>query len=170
MLKDADVSFPLVMGKASRRTKHREYMREYMRKRRATAKALKTPPDTPTAVSAPILCSPKPKSERAQRRDYRASLAEHLEDCLTDPAATCLSGEMFERCRLSAVWMGWFEKLDQLEASAAGKPDLLSELRISIALECLRRLADMKPAAAFALPGIASSFERQGIRPRYPGE
>jgi hypothetical protein len=76
---------------------------------------------------------------------------------------------MFERCRLTAVWMGWFEKLDRLEASADGKPDLLSELRISIALECLRRLADMKPAAASALPAIASSFEPQGIRPKYPG-
>lgn len=91
------------------------------------------------------MCSPKRKSERAQRRDYRASLAEYLEECLTDPAAICLSGEMFERCRLTAVWMGWFDKLDQLESGADAKADILSEMRISIALECLRRLADMQP-------------------------
>ena len=89
----------------------------------------------------------KPRSERARHREYRATLAEYLEDCLTDLAAP-MSGSEFERMRLASTWLGWFDKLNRIEACADGKVEMLAEMRISIALECLRRLAEMKPAGS----------------------
>lgn len=149
------------------RAKRQARQREYMRRMRAAKKTAGSRLQPVSPVPAPMTSakpenahkskpvkSSKPQSERARHREYRASLAEYLEDALTDPAAP-MSGSEFERMRLASCWLGWFDKLDRLEASADGKPDVLAEMRLSIALECLRRLADMKPAAAPALPGIA---------------
>jgi hypothetical protein len=144
--------------------KRRARGREYMKKKRAQLRAAKEAsgslvdaskpspaPETAAKPQNPAESAPekagKLRSERAKHREYRATLAEYLEDCLTDPAAP-MSGSEFERMRLASVWLGWFEKLDRLEASADGKVEMLSEMRLSIALECLRRLAEMKPAGS----------------------
>src|SRR5258708_12014437 len=163
--------------------KRRDYKAAWARRHRAAAKdklgtvtnldtehkpshAVQAASDTPTAPMTPPTPrnppqtkhakSGKPKSDRAQRREYRATLAEYLEDCLTDPSAP-MSGELYERCRMTAFWMGCVKKLHQLEASVDGKPDLLSEMRLSIAVECLRRLTGETPArSAQALPHKAA--------------
>jgi hypothetical protein len=104
--------------------------------------------------------SRKQTSERAKHRENRATLAEFLEDALTDPAAP-LSGSEYERMRLASTWMGWFDRLDKLEASADGKVEMLSEMRISIALECLRRLAEMKPAGHLVALRLSVFMEKR---------
>jgi hypothetical protein len=172
------------MSADERRERLRIYNREWQRQRRAKLKATKSPlqpvsestaPMTPSKPKERVRRKPakstKPKSERARHREYRATLAEYLEDCLTDPAAP-MSGAEFERMRLASAWMGWFDRLDKLEVCADGKAEMLAEMRVSIALECLRRLAEMKPASSSpALTGSRyTSFESQGIRPKYPGE
>jgi len=54
------------------------------------------------------------------------------------------------------MWLGFYDKLDQIERTADDKPDVLTELRLSIAIEALRRLSGETPAgSAHTLPGIA---------------
>jgi hypothetical protein len=142
-----------------------------MRKRRAAAKALKTPPDTPRAVSAPMTLptaeklavakpaklgkSKKPKGAVSQHRVWRKEVATFFEEMLTHP--TCpLSGQDFSSSRTYGLYFGIFERLTQIE-NIANNADQLAELRLSVAVECLRRLTGETPArSAQALPHKAA--------------
>jgi hypothetical protein len=57
---------------------------------------------------------------------------------------------------MGSMWLGFYDRLNQIEATVDDKPDVLAELRLSIAIECLRRLTGETPAGkAPALPGTA---------------
>jgi hypothetical protein len=160
---------------ADQRERRKVYQRDYMRRRRSALKeqakgtiAANSPktaperstvatsssrPETPTkSPESKPAKSGKPKSDRAQRREWRASVVEYLTDCLTDPACN-LSGEWYERHRMGSMWLGFYDKLNQIEAIVDDKPDVLEELRLSIAIEALRRLSGEQPAGSIALPG-----------------
>ena len=141
------------------------YQREYMRTRRAAMKAAKRPLQPVSEVSAPAAfikpqnapqgkpAQPeKPKSERAQRRKWSSNVVGYLIDCLTDLACP-LTGQWFESHRIASMWLGFYDKLNAIEATVDDKPDVLAELRLCIAIEALRRLSGEQPAgSAPALP------------------
>jgi hypothetical protein len=66
-------------------------------------------------------------------------------------------------------WFNLSEKLDRIVEADSDKPDSQQEMTLAVMLECLRRLTGEGKTGAPVLPGIASSFESQGIRPKYPG-
>jgi hypothetical protein len=119
-------------------------------RRSKPAPAVVTPAIPQKAVESAPARSAEPRSDRARRREYRQNLADYMLDCMTDPAAP-LSGEWFQATRIVACTMGWFEKLNRIEATVDDKPDLLQEMRVSIALELLRRLAGERPTGAISL-------------------
>jgi hypothetical protein len=151
------------------RQKRREYQKAWMRKHRAAAKASHTPqvaPDPPTvqtpapaakAATAPIAEREKikkPKGAIAQHRSWRTEVVTFFEDMLTDPRCP-LSGQDFSTNRTYGFFFGIFDRLNQIE-NIADNTDQLAELRLSVAIECLRRLSGETPAGtAPALPGIA---------------
>jgi hypothetical protein len=91
--------------------------------------------------------SGKPKSDRAQRREWRSNVVDYLIDCLTDPACP-MTGEWYERHRMGSMWLGFYDRLNQIEATVDDKPDVLAELRLCIAIEALRRLCGERPAGS----------------------
>jgi hypothetical protein len=44
------------------------------------------------------------------------------------------------------MWLGFYDKLDQIERTVDDKPDVLTDPRLSIAIEALRRLSGETPA------------------------
>jgi hypothetical protein len=153
------------------REARKAYQRDYMRQRRSKQKLAKAPAIPPAAsVPAPApqtsdkpqnapLTKPartsKPKSDRAQRRVWRSGVVDFLTDCLTDPACP-MTGEWYEKHRMGSMWLGFYDRLNQIESTVDDRPDVLAELRLSIAIECLRRLTGETPAGkAPALPGTA---------------
>jgi hypothetical protein len=154
---------------AERRRQQAEYMRRKRAKLKSAAGAPRIAPDASKPVSASMTParrktapqtkpakSTKPKSERAKHREWRGNVVDYLIDCLTDPACELLTGEWFERHRIGSMWLGFYDKLDQIERTVDDKPDVLTELRLSIAIEALRRLSGETPAgSAPTTPGTA---------------
>jgi hypothetical protein len=141
--------------------KRRARGREYMKQKRAQLRAAKeasgslqeraqtvpapvtsAKPQTP-ATSTPVK-SRKPTSERAKHREWRGNVVHYLADCLTDPACP-LDGEYFESHRIGSMWLGFFDRLNQIE-SILEKRDMIAELRLCIAIEALCRLCGEIPA------------------------
>jgi hypothetical protein len=162
------------MNGADLKAKRREYQKLYMRKRRAAKSEVKctsdSAPTKPGERAKPVTPSPtlaksetrakakperssKPKSERSQRREWRFNVVDFLTDCLTDPACP-LTGQWYESHRIGSMWMGFYDKLNAIEATVDDKPDVLAELRLCIAIEALRRLSGERPAGTVgaALP------------------
>jgi hypothetical protein len=104
------------------------------------------PTGTPKAPQTKPAKPGKPKSERAQRREWRGNVVDYLIDCLTDPACELLNGQWFESHRIGSMWLGFYDKLDQIERTVDDKPDVLTDPRLSIAIEALRRLSGETPA------------------------
>jgi hypothetical protein len=103
-------------------------------------------PSQPTRTS-------KPKSDRARRRLWSSSVVDFLTDALTDEACP-LTGEWFEKHRMGSMWLGFYDKLNRIESTVEDKPDVLAELRLSIAIEAIRRLTGENAAgSAPSLPG-----------------
>jgi hypothetical protein len=67
-----------------------------------------------------------------------------FEDMLTDPRCP-LSGQDFSTNRTYGFFFGIFDRLNQIE-NIADNTDQLAELRLSVAIECLRRLSGETPA------------------------
>ena len=145
----------------------RIYQRDFMRRKRAAARAARDAsvnsrsqspsPETkiaPTPTVDLAKCEKEISPRKAQKihRVWRSSLIDYVTDCLTEPACP-MAGAEFESHRITAMFMGWFNKLDQIEAAVDDKPDLLAELRLSIAVECLRRLSGETPAGMIVIPG-----------------
>jgi hypothetical protein len=97
----------------------------------------------------------KQKGAVAQHRAWRAEVVTFLEDMLTGPRCP-LSGQDFSSNRAYGLYFGIFERLTQIE-NIANNADQLAELRLSVAVECLRRLTGETPArSAQALPHKAA--------------
>jgi hypothetical protein len=95
--------------------------------------------------------SGKPKGAVSQHRAWRAEIRDQLLDFLTSGQCS-LSGEDFQSNRSYGLWFGVFDKLTSIER-VADNEDQLAELRLSVAIECLRRLSGETPAGcAPALP------------------
>jgi hypothetical protein len=80
-------------------------------------------------------------------------VVDYLIDCLTDPACP-MTGEWYERHRMGSMWLGFYDRLNQIEVIGDDKPDVLAELRLSIAIEALRRLSGETPAGS--APALAA--------------
>jgi hypothetical protein len=150
----------------SQRQNRRAYQREFMRRKRAAAKAAKTAPDsaglpdkvrqpetrenaTESRSETPAQANEKELSPRAaqkQHRLWRTEVVTFFEDMLTDPRCP-LSGQDFSTNRTFGFFFGIFDRLNQIE-NIADNTDQLAELRLSVAIECLRRLTGETPAGA----------------------
>ncbi len=147
-------------------SRHRAELREQA-KQSAAAKASNTvqaAPAEPSKVTRPktrenapqpMPTKPgKPKSVRAQHKAWRTDVATFFEDMLTDPRCP-LSGQDYSTNRTYGLFFRIFDRLTQIE-NIADNEDQLAELRLSIAIEALRRLSGETPAGqAPVLPGIA---------------
>jgi hypothetical protein len=119
-----------------------------------------TPAKRKTASGSKPAKSAKPKGDRAKHRQWRGNVVDYLLDCLTD-AACPLDGQWFERHRIGSMWLGFYDRLNQIE-SIVEKPDMIAELRLSIAIEALRRLSGERPAgSATELTGRHESAGRR---------
>ncbi len=138
--------------------KRRSELREG--KRPSAIGAPTSPAETAKRASAPVTPakrkdapqtkpakSGKPKSDRAQRREWRSNVVDYLIDALTDEACP-MTGEWYENHRMGSMWLGFYDRLNQIEATVDDKPDVLAELRLSIAIEALRRLSGEAPAGS----------------------
>jgi hypothetical protein len=145
---------------ADERQKRRDYQSAWMRKHRAAAKASNTVQAAPVTLTEqapvhaikddpePISAQPKRSKEvgpRKARRAWRSSVVDYLQDCLTDPACP-MTGECYESHRIGSMWLGFYDRLNQIESTVDDRPDVLAELRLSIAIEALRRLSGETPA------------------------
>jgi hypothetical protein len=120
-----------------------------MRKRRAAAKTLKTPPDTPRAISAPMTLPTiqkavprqpaklgKSKTEATRRRDR---IVEYLADCLTRTDCPIDAAD-FGHFRIVGELFGAGEALSRIETAYADKPQVKAEVLLGLLVGCLDRL------------------------------
>jgi hypothetical protein len=106
---------------------------------------------------------------KALQRVWRSQVSEYLLEAITRPDSP-FTGAGLRASKMICLWWNLSEKLDRIVEADSDKPDSQQEMTLAVMLECLRRLTgEGKTAAAPTLPGIASSFESQGIRPKYPG-
>ena len=157
--------------------KRRRVQREWIRTKRAAQKAAKAPSSPPAALvpatapttSAtpqtklestpaksikPIEKEISPQKARQLHRAWRAEVRDQILDFLTSGQCS-LTGRDYESNRSYGLWFGIFDRLTQVE-NVAENEDQLAELRLSVAVECLRRLTGEAPAgSAPALPGTA---------------
>jgi hypothetical protein len=147
--------------------KRRQVQREWIRKKRAAQKAAKAPsippaalvPATAPTTSAtpqtkpqstpaksikPIEKEISPQKARQLHRVWRAQVRDQILDFLTSGQCS-LTGRDYESNRIYGLFFGIFDRLTQLE-KVADNEDQLAELRLTVAIEALRRLSGEAPA------------------------
>jgi hypothetical protein len=152
------------------REARKSYQRDYMRQRRSKQKLAKAPAISPAAsalatapqTSARPIKSPESKTVKSSQptvkelspraaqklhRAWRSNVVDYLIDALTDPACP-MTGEWYEKHRMGSMWLGFYNRLNQIESTVDDRPDVLAELRLSIAIEALRRLSGEAPAGS----------------------
>jgi hypothetical protein len=108
---------------------------------------------TPARSSKPAVKELSPRAAQKLHRAWRTEVRDQILDFLTSGQCS-LTGRDYESNRIYGLWFGIFDRLTQLE-KVADNEDQLSELRLSVAVEALRRLSGEAPAGcapALALP------------------
>jgi hypothetical protein len=92
-----------------------------------------------------------PQTAKKLHRAWRADVRDEILDFLTSGQCS-LTGRDYESNRSFGLWFGIFDRLTQIE-NVADNDDQVSEIRLAIAIEAIRRLSGESPAgSAPALP------------------